>query len=413
MPPLLFRVAWSAALLLLAACSTTPLRPAPAAEPTPLLLISIDALRADYLGRGDTPNLDRLAREGVRAEWMYPSYPALTFPNHFTLVTGMSPDHHGVVHNTMREEGLGEFRVADLAAVGDGRWWRAEPIWVGAEKAGLPTAIWAWPGSAAEINGVRPTRWKPYDESIPAAQRADEVARWLEEPAATRPRFAALYMEMVDGAGHDFGPDAPQTHAAVREADAAVGRLVDALARKRLLDRMNLIVVSDHGMATVAAGHVVAVEDMVPMEDAAVISIGQSVGIAPRPGRTPAVERRLLGRHPHYQCWRKGELPAHWHYGGNARVPDHLPDGGRLGCIARGRHSQTRAGCRARFAWLRSRIAFDARHVHRARPRVPQGRGDSRIRQCGRLSADDAAAGHSRARQRWRCRAAAAGAEEG
>ncbi|HYM86776.1 MAG TPA: ectonucleotide pyrophosphatase/phosphodiesterase [Pseudoxanthomonas sp.] len=313
------RVAWLAALLALAACSTTPPRTAP--ETSPLLLISIDALRADYLGKGDTPHLDRLAREGVRAEWMNPSYPALTFPNHFTLVTGLRPDRHGVVHNTMREEGLGDFRVADLAAVGDGRWWRAEPIWIGAEKAGMPTAIWAWPGGAAEIDGVRPARWMPYDDTVSAAQRADDVAGWLQEPVATRPRFAALYLEMVDDAGHDFGPEAAQTREAVREVDAAVGRLVDALARRRVLDRVNVIVVSDHGMAAVTPGHVITVEDLVPMEDAALVSIGQSVGIAPRAGRTQAVEKRLLGRHDHYQCWRKGELPARWHYGSNARVP--------------------------------------------------------------------------------------------
>ncbi len=318
----LFKVTWLAALLFLSACSTTrPSTARSAADPIPLLLISIDGLRVNYLGKGDTPNLDRLAREGVRADWMNPSYPALTFPNHFTLVTGLRPDHHGVVHNSMREERLGAFRVADLAAVGDGRWWRAEPVWIGAEKAGLRTAIWAWPGGAAEIDGVRPTRWVPYDPAISAATRVDEVLRWLQEPAATRPRFAALYMEQVDNAGHDFGPDAPQTRAAVRAADAAIGRLVDALERSYLSGRVNLVVVSDHGMATVAPGQVIDVENMVPMADAAVISVGQSVGIAPREGRTLATEQRLLGRHDHYQCWRKQDLPPRWHYGSNPRVP--------------------------------------------------------------------------------------------
>ena len=318
----LFKVTWLAALLFLSACSTTrPSTAHSAADAAPLLLISIDGLRVDYLGRGDTPNLDRLAREGVRAEWMNPSYPALTFPNHFTLVTGLRPDHHGVVHNSMREEGLGAFRVADLAAVGDGRWWRAEPVWIGAEKAGLRTAIWAWPGGAAEIDGVRPTRWVAYDPAISAASRVDEVLRWLQEPAATRPRFAALYMERVDNAGHDFGPDAPQARAAVRVADAAIGRLLDALEHSALAGRVNLVVVSDHGMATVAPGQVIDVEDMVPMTDAAVISVGQSVGIAPREGRTLATEQRMLGRHDHYQCWRKQDLPPRWHYGRNPRVP--------------------------------------------------------------------------------------------
>ncbi|MET0809394.1 MAG: ectonucleotide pyrophosphatase/phosphodiesterase [Pseudoxanthomonas sp.] len=313
------RVAWLAALLALAACTTT--RPLPSEEPVPLLLVSVDALRADYLDRGDTPNLDRLARQGVRADWMNPSYPALTFPNHFTLVTGLRPDHHGVVHNTMREEGLGAFRVADLAAVGDGRWWRAAPVWIEAEKAGMRTAVWAWPGGAAEIDGVRPSRWVPYNPDIGPARRIEDVLRWLQEPVASRPRFVALYLEQVDNAGHDFGPDAPQTRAAVRQVDAAIGMLAAALGRSRMLDRVNLILVSDHGMAAVPSGKVVTVEDIVPLEDAAVVSIGQSVGIAPRAGRTETVETRVLGRHDHYQCWRKGELPPRWHYGSNPRVP--------------------------------------------------------------------------------------------
>lgn len=316
------RVAWLAAALMLAACSTTP--PATVAatdKPSPLLLISIDGLRADSLGKGDTPHLDRLASQGVRAQWMNPSYPALTFPNHYTLVTGLRPDHHGVVHNTMREEGLGDFRVADKVAGADGRWWQAEPIWVSAEKAGLLTASWAWPGSAAQINGHRPGRWRPYDETVPVNERADEVAAWLNEPPASRPLFAALYLEPVDSAGHAHGPDSEQVRTAIRQADAAIGRLADALAATGTLDQVNLIIVSDHGMATVGPGQVIHVEDMVPMADAAVISVGQSVGIVPRPGRVEAAERRLLGRHAHYECWRKQELPARWHYGSNPRVP--------------------------------------------------------------------------------------------
>lgn len=317
------RAAWLAAACVLAACSSAPPATVATADPpdNPLLLISIDGLRVDYLGRGDTPNLDRLAAQGVRADGMIPSYPALTFPNHYTLVTGLRPDRHGVVHNTMREEGLGDFKVSDKVAGADGRWWQAEPIWVSAEKAGLASASWAWPGSAAEIGGVRPTRWRPYDESVPMAVRADEVAAWLNEPAATRPRFAALYMEPVDSAGHAHGPGSAQARAALRDVDAAIGRLTGALAATGMLDRINLIVVSDHGMASVGPGHVIQVEDMVPMEDAVVISIGQSVGITPRPGREQATEQRLLGRHDHYECWRKQELPARWHYGRNPRVP--------------------------------------------------------------------------------------------
>ena len=304
--------------LLLASCVST--RPAMQARDT-VLLVSIDAFRADYLDLGITPNLSRIAAEGVRAAWMNPSYPSLTFPNHYSIVTGLRPDHHGIVHNTMRDAELGGFKLSDREAVGDGRWWSGEPIWLGAEKAGLHSATMYWPGSEAAIRGVRPSHWKPFDENVTAAQRVDQVLAWLDAPAATRPRIVTLYFDKVDSASHANGPDSPETHAALAEVDDAIGRLRDGLAARGQFDHTNLIIVSDHGMVAVAPGHYVAVEDMVTMDEAAVVSIGQVVGIAPNPGFETAVEKKLLGAHDHYDCWRKGELPARWHYGTHPRIP--------------------------------------------------------------------------------------------
>ncbi len=142
----------------------------PPRRPRPLLLISIDAFRADYIKRGQTPNLSRMAAHGVRARALQPSFPSLTFPNHYTLVTGLYPDHHGIVANTMRDPALGRFRLANRAAVGDGRWWaEGEPIWVTAERHGLRTATLFWPGSAARIHGYRPNQWLPFDGTHDAA----------------------------------------------------------------------------------------------------------------------------------------------------------------------------------------------------------------------------------------------------
>jgi predicted AlkP superfamily pyrophosphatase or phosphodiesterase len=320
------RAAWLASLLLLSACATdhtaSSIASRPAGAPAPVLLISIDALRASYLGHGDTPHLDALARKGVRAQWMNPSYPVLTFPNHYTLVTGLRPDHHGVIHNAMRDEGLGDFKVSDTNATGDARWWsQATPIWVTAEQHGLKTAIWAWPGSAAPIDGVRPSQYRLFDPKIPASTRAAEVAGWLTGPKATRPAFAALYMEDVDEEGHAYGPDSPQVRDALHRVDTAVGELLDTLAAHHQLDGTNILVVSDHGMAQVTPNHVIAVEDMVSVEQAVVVSVGQVIGVAPNPGFEDVAARRLLGRHDHYACWRKRELPARWHYGSNARTP--------------------------------------------------------------------------------------------
>lgn len=320
----LLRAAAVAACLVLSGCSSPASRSAPppaATAPEAVVLVSIDAFRADYLSPERTPQLARIAREGVRAEWMNPSYPSLTFPNHYTLVTGLRPDHHGVVHNRMVDADLGVFAVADRSAVDDGRWWGGEPIWVTAEKNGLRSASWAWPGSSASIGGVRPSLWVAYDETVPPAQRVDEVLGWLDAPPSQRPQLVSLYFEQLDKAGHDHGPDSPQVSATLAQLDRAIGRLRDGLAARGLLDRVDLLVVSDHGMATVGPGRAIGVEEMVDPRDATVISDGQSIGIVPMPGREAQAEQRLIGPHAQYDCWRRDDLPARWEYGRHPRVP--------------------------------------------------------------------------------------------
>ncbi|KAF1687684.1 alkaline phosphatase family protein [Pseudoxanthomonas broegbernensis] len=320
MPPRpLFRTACLALLLSLAGCAASPAPRTGANDAPALLLVSIDGLRADALGRGDTPTLDRLAARGARAQWMRPSYPALTFPNHFTLATGLRPDRHGVVHNTMRDPALGRFVVADAAAARVPGWWQAQPLWTGAERAGLVTGVWAWPGASAPIDAIVPRHFHPFDAAVPLDERMDRIAGWLAGPPPTRARFVAVYLEQVDKAGHDFGPDAAPTREAIRRVDAALGRLLAAVDTAGIA--MDVVVVSDHGMAAVPEGHYLAVEDMAAMEEAEVVSVGQVVGLAPRPGHEAQVQARLLGRHPHYQCWRKADIPARLHYGSHPRIP--------------------------------------------------------------------------------------------
>lgn len=307
-----------ALILPLSGCANRPIAP----ERTPLLLVSIDGLRPTDITPQAMPHLSRLADSGVRArEGMRPSYPSLTFPNHYTLVTGLRPDRHGITHNSMWDRDLGEFRLSNREAVGDGRWWGGEPVWIGARKAGLRTATLYWPGSEAEIGGMRPDRWQPYDEKTSDAWRADTVAGWLLEPASQRPDFATLYFDRVDKVSHYHGPSSSEADSARRETDAAIGQLVAALESRGELGHINIVIVSDHGFAEVPPGQVIAVEDMVPIEAARADSIGQVVTFNPNPGFEAEARRRLLGRHAHYQCWDKAELPAGWHYGANPRVP--------------------------------------------------------------------------------------------
>lgn len=307
------------ACLLLAACAHAPTPPA--AAPT-VVLVSVDGLRPADVTAARMPALDALADANVRAEGMRPSYPSLTFPNHYALVTGRRPDHSGIVHNIMRDPRLGTFRASNRAAVQNGAWWEgATPVWVDAQRAGLRTATMFWPGSEAAIHGVRPWRWREYRGETTAAASVAQVLAWLSAPPRARPRFVTVYLGAVDAASHEYGPDSAQADAARREVDAAIAALRDGLRARGQLDATNLLIVSDHGFETVPPGHVLQTEAMVPPEVAELVSDGQVIGFAPRPGRTADAERALLGRHAQYQCWRKQALPPRWHYGSHPRIP--------------------------------------------------------------------------------------------
>jgi predicted AlkP superfamily pyrophosphatase or phosphodiesterase len=306
-----------------------PLHPAPppaaaAADqrPTPLLLISLDGFRADYLDRGRSPTLLALANDGVRAQWMQPSFPSLTFPNHYTIVTGRYPDDHGIVDNAMFDPVLGTFRLDLRKAVGDGRWWdQAEPLWVTADKQGLKTATMFWPGSEARIHGYRPDHWRPYDGHMPYDARVDTILKWLDLPAKQRPEFLSLYFEGVDTAGHHYGPDSPQVNHAIGQVDAALARLVAGLRQRGLFDKMNVIVLADHGMALTPPSQRISLDQLIDARHARVVSTGAIAGLIPVPGHEAELETALLKPHPHMTCWKKSQIPARLHYGHNPRVP--------------------------------------------------------------------------------------------
>lgn len=292
---------------------------ASASGPAPLILISIDGFRADYLDRGVTPNLKALADNGARAERMFPSFPSLTFPNHYTLVTGLVPDHHGIVNNTFEDPALptGTFKLSNAAAVTDRKSWdQATPIWVTAENAGIRTGTEFWPGSEADIKGVRPSLWSHYDEAIPSDARVDTVLAWLDLPAAQRPTFMTLYFDSVDTAGHMNGPDSPELAAALGRVDAAIGRLTAGLRARGV--RANLVIVADHGMAAVPANQRIFMDRWADPSSFRIVTADAVAGLVPL---TPEAEASLLGLHDHATCYRKAGLPARLHYGTNPRIP--------------------------------------------------------------------------------------------
>ena len=305
-------------VLFAAGCAT---RPADRAPPT-LVVVSLDGLRAAELELGHAPHIVAIGRDGVRAEYMRPSYPALTFPNHTTLMTGLRPDHHGIVHNTMSDPVLGRFTAADVRAVADPRWWRdAEPLWTTATRAGLRTAAIAWPGITAPIDGVHPTEWVPYEAEMPAPRRIDRILEWLSRPAATRPRLVILYLGTVDDAAHETGAASPGAAAAVAEADGYVGRLRDGIRARGLADAVDLVVLSDHGMSTVPLAQMRPIDEVAPPGLVEPVVTGQVVGLRPLPGREDEARRAVLGRHAFYTCWDKADMPERFHYGRHPRIP--------------------------------------------------------------------------------------------
>jgi predicted AlkP superfamily pyrophosphatase or phosphodiesterase len=311
---------WFLVLALAGCVHAPPVRQS--ARGTPLvILISIDGYRADYFDRGITPNIAALAAHGVRAKSMRPAFPSLTFPNHYTLVTGLYPDHHGIVNNNMEDPAIPDMKFT-LKTAQDGRWWdEAAPLWETAKRQGLHTATMFWPGSDISIHGVLPDHFLPYDEKVPPDRRTDTVLGWLDAPAAERPAFVTLYFDNVDTEGHHHGPDSPEVNAALALVDAAVGQLVDGLKARGLYDRANLIVVADHGMETTSIQRIVYMDDLIDPKFIHVEAPGTLTGLRAEPGHEAAVGQALLKPHDHMQCWRKGDVPARFHYGANPRVP--------------------------------------------------------------------------------------------
>ncbi len=312
------------ALFALAACSTAPMAEKPDVY-TPTILISLDGFRADYLDRGLTPTLAALAHDGVHAKAMKPSFPTLTFPNHYTLVTGMYPDHHGIVANRFTDPATAKtFVYKDASSIADPAWWGGEPLWVSVEKQGGHAATMFWPGSDVAIEGVRPQFWVAFDGKIGIDARVDKVLSWTDLPAAQRPRFVTLYIDTTDHVGHDNGPDAPAVNDALREVDAALTRLVDGLKQRGLFDKTNLVIVSDHGMTATSSDHIVIVDREFDMNAVEVIWSGVLGGYAAKPGHEREADASILKPHEGMRCWRKNALPAHMHYGMNARIPPYV-----------------------------------------------------------------------------------------
>ena len=300
-------------------------------QPT-VILISLDGFRYDYLDRYRPANLNALAATGVRAKWMTPSFPSKTFPNHYTLATGLYPEHHGIVENNIYDPDFqAVFTLTDRQEVENSRWWLGEPIWWTAEKQGQKSASVFYPGTEGEP-GKRLSFSKIYDEKLSNFARIDIALDWLDLPRAQRPTFLALYFSDADDAGHQFGPISTETRQAVLKLDRDIGHLIDGLKAREIFPQVNLIVVSDHGMAPVNWRNAILLDRFFDTKSAErIFWTREIVRIFPKPGKEDEIYQSLKrGLPPQARVYRRSEVPRRFHYSHSPRIAPLLvlPDEG-------------------------------------------------------------------------------------
>jgi predicted AlkP superfamily pyrophosphatase or phosphodiesterase len=285
-----------------------------------VVLISLDGFRYDYAEKYHAENIRALGAAGATApQGMIPAYPSLTFPNHLTQATGLYPEHHGIVANNFYDPARKQtYRLGDSATVTDGSWYGGTPIWVLAEQQGMRAACFFWPGSEAEIQGVRPSYYLKFDDKIPDRARVQQVLAWLRLPPERRPHLITLYFSEVDHAGHEFGPDSEQVRAAVQIVDKEVGVLREEMAKLNL--PVDVIVLSDHGMAKVQ-GDWITLDQYFP--DAGAFEKIVSPGLyAKSEADAQHAYEALRGKSDKFEVYRRAQMPPPLHNDGNARSGD-------------------------------------------------------------------------------------------
>ena len=291
-----------------------------------VVLVSFDGFRHDYMEMFETPNFDRMAAEGARAEGLIPVFPSLTFPAHYSIATGLYPGTHGLVTNTFYDrERDGTYSLSDRETVEDGTWYGGEPIWVTAEKQGMVSAAFYFVGSEADVQGIRPSYWKRFDPDVPNEARADTVLAWLSLPPEARPHFVSMYFADADYAGHRQGPrNVPELAEAVEQVDRALGRLLDGLAQLAHGPEVYVALVSDHGMSDVQPEGHYALDEIADLSGVRLTS-GGTVGILFVAGGEERIEElraRLDDGMPQAEVYRASDAPERLRLKGHPRFGD-------------------------------------------------------------------------------------------
>jgi predicted AlkP superfamily pyrophosphatase or phosphodiesterase len=278
-----------------------------------VILISADGFRYDYAKKYRAKHLLELSRKGVRAKSMIPSYPSVTFPNHYSIVTGLYPSHHGLVNNTFFDKKLNAKYSIGSDVVRDGEWYSGTPLWVLAEQQGMLAASMFWVGSEAAIKGIRPTYYYNYNEQMPISERIQVVKEWLCLPESTRPHLITFYLSEPDHSGHGFGPESIETEQAVKMVDSAIYQLTVAVKSTGL--PVNFIFVSDHGMTNVDRENPIPTPKAIDTAKFSILSSGTLMDIqAKNKSDIMPLYEQLKKTEKDYKVYLKANVPKHLHY---------------------------------------------------------------------------------------------------
>ena len=292
------------------------------AQPQPyIILISFDGFRWDYVDRGLTPNFDFIKENGASAYSLRSCFPTKTFPNHTSIITGMYPEHHGIISNNFKDYFNGKFySMGDTSEARNSYWYKGEAFWETAERQGIITASYFWPGSDISISYRRPTYFYHYEHKKPYKERVDGVIDWLQLPYKKRPHFITSYFDATDTYGHNFGPNSPEVNRAIAQLDSVLGYFFQKLKEINLFDSTNIIVVSDHGMAEISTDKTVNIKKMLDGYKYESGDNGPFMLIEPAEGELENVYNKLKENENHYKVYKRGNVPEYFHYSDNPLI---------------------------------------------------------------------------------------------
>ncbi len=283
-----------------------------------VIVLSLDGFRTSYLETCKTPNLDSISEAGVKSTFI-PSFPSLTFPNHYAMATGLYPENNGIIHNKFRTKEGVEYTVGNRKAVENPTFYKGEPIWNTAEKQGIKTASFYWVGSETKINGRQPSIWKKFDSSVPFQSRGDSVISWLKKPENERPHLIMWYIEEPDHCGHINTPESNETKKTVEMLDKIVGDFCNKLNQLPIASKVDFVIVSDHGMATYDPKKYINLSAYLPRDSFEYVVDGAPTLLYPKKTFTnKAIE--ILKNIPNIKVWNKDDVPQKYHYGKNKDI---------------------------------------------------------------------------------------------